>query len=136
MAIGFGREVSYQDCGFHTGQDWFAAEGSAIYAVEPGTVLHVGPLWIEGEGIGRGPLAIVIDHGDYLTSYSHNRTATVEVGQRVERGQVIGEIGSLGFSRGPHLHFERVEGAFTGDWHRPFEDCEVYRDPGDTWGWF
>jgi len=40
------------------------------------------------------------------TLYAHMTTAAVEVGQVVERGQLIGFVGSTGFSTGPHLHYE------------------------------
>lgn len=136
MAHGFGVPVSYQGCGFHTGQDWFAPEGTPVYAVEAGTVIHVGPMWLDGPGQGRGPHAIVLDHGDHYTTYGHNRAARVAVGERVARGQVIAEVGSEGYSPLPHLHLERIDKAdalWTGDWRLPFAGCGAYRDPGDRW---
>ncbi|MBK7782119.1 MAG: M23 family metallopeptidase [Ardenticatenia bacterium] len=136
MGFAFGEPVDYQTCGFHTGQDWFAAPGASIFAVADGTVVYVGPLWLDGPGEGRGPHAIVIDHGGFLTTYSHNRAALVAVGDQVTRGQHIAELGSEGFSRGPHLHLEKVLPPFTGDWRQPFESCRAYVNPGDVWGWF
>lgn len=136
MGFGFGRPIDYQSCGFHTGQDWFAPAGSPIFAVADGQVVYVGPLWMSGPGVGRGEQAIVIEHGGWYGTYSHNRLASVEAGETVLRGEVIGEVGSEGFSRGPHLHFERVEAAFSGDWRQPFAGCDGYRDPGSSWGWF
>ena len=48
----------------------------------------------------------MIDHGEGLFSvYHHMRTLSVNAGEIVERGQKIGEVGSTGFSTGPHLHF-------------------------------
>ncbi len=132
----FGTPVDYQTCGFHTGQDWFSWPGAPIFAIAAGTVVHVGPLWLDGPGQGRGPQAIVIDHGGYLSTYSHNREALVQPGQQVRRGQRIAELGSEGFSRGPHLHLERVMPPFTGDWRQPFVGCRSYVDPGREWGWF
>ena len=41
-----------------------------------------------------------------VTLYGHNSKLTVSVGQRVEKGQVVAQIGSTGNSTGPHLHFE------------------------------
>ena len=136
MAIGFGRPVDYQDCGFHTGQDWFAPSGTPIYAVEAGTVVHVGPLWIQGEGVGRGDHAIVIEHGFYSTTYSHNRAALVSSGDEVTRGQQIAELGAEGYAGGPHLHFEWIVAPYSGDWQQPFYGCDDYVDPGMGWGWF
>lgn len=136
MGFGFGRAIDYQACGFHTGQDWFAPAGSPIFAVSDGRVVYVGPLWISGPGVGRGEQAIVIDHGGWTGTYSHNRLATVQAGEMVERGAVIGEVGSEGFSRGPHLHFEHVAAAFSGDWQAPFSGCQDYRDPGSRWAWY
>jgi murein DD-endopeptidase MepM/ murein hydrolase activator NlpD len=136
MGFGFGEPVDYQTCGFHTGQDWFAAPGADIFAIADGTVVYVGPLWLDGPGEGRGPHAIVIDHGGFLTTYSHNSEALVTAGERVARGQHIAELGSEGFSNGPHLHLEKVMPPFTGDWRAPFGGCRAYVNPGDLWGWF
>lgn len=133
MGSAFGREIRYQDCGFHTGQDWFAPAGTNIHAVNEGLVRYVGPLWLAGPRVGRGDMAIVIEHEGYITTYSHNRAAFVSAGERVARGQVIGEVGSEGYSGGPHLHFEKIVTPYTGDWRRPFLGCEGYVDPGMDW---
>ena len=135
MSWGYGQPVSYQSCGFHTGDDWFAPIGTPIFAVEDGTVLYVGPLWLDGEGVGRGPYSIVLYHeaGDYWTTYGHNSVALVEAGDEVRRGQKIAELGDLGYSPAPHLHFEKVVTPFTGNWEQPFVGCDGYVDPGDRW---
>lgn len=133
MLHAFGTTIAYQDCGFHTGQDWFAPAGTRIYAIEDGVVMHVGPLWLRGEGVGRGDEAIVLDHGAYYTTYSHNRASFVKAGDVVVRGEVIAEVGKEGYAGGPHLHFEQIDKAlapWTGDWRRPFAGCDGYLDPG------
>ena len=136
----FGAPVSYQSCGFHTGQDWFAPEGTPVFAVEDGTVAYVGPLWFEGEGLGRGPYSIVLAHEDaegaYYTTYGHNAAAHVAEGDAVRRGQVIADMGAEGYARGPHLHFEKVRAPYTGDWRRPFVGCDGYEDPGMRWAYW
>ena len=55
---------------------------------------------------------VVLDHGNGVTSlYGHLLKLYVEKGEHVEKGQVIGLVGSTGRSTGPHLHYEvRVDG--------------------------
>ena len=55
---------------------------------------------------------MVIDHGGQLATLSaHMSQINVKAGDRVERGQIVGLVGSTGYSTGPHLHFEvRVQG--------------------------
>ena len=91
---------------FHTGIDLPAPAGSDIVAAHYGVVMFSD--WIEGFGN-----TIIIDHGGGLTTlYAQNHSNAVSVGERVTRGQVIGTVGSTGYSAGPHLHFEvRVNGA-------------------------
>jgi len=84
----------------HAGGDIGAPSGTPIHAVADGTVV------VAGERGGYG-LAVVIDHGHSLgTLYGHQSSIAVRVGQEVERGDVIGYVGSTGASTGPHLHFE------------------------------
>ena len=85
---------------FHTGVDIAARGGSPVLAAREGVVLFVG--WRVGSG-----RIIVVSHGDGLeTAYSHLSKATVQIGERVTEGQVIGLVGSTGWSTGPHLFFE------------------------------
>ena len=89
----------------HTGVDIASSgiKGTSIYAAKGGTVLKAG----YNTGYGN---YVVIDHGGgYATLYGHASTLTVSVGQTVSKGDVIGYVGSTGYSTGPHLHFEIIK---------------------------
>lgn len=85
----------------HRALDVGAPTGSAVLATDGGYVSFVG--WTD---IGYGYL-VILDHANgYSSYYAHLSQMYVMVGQRVERGQVIGAVGSTGNSTGPHLHLE------------------------------
>ncbi len=89
------------------GVDFGAPIGTAIYAAKDGVVILSKALGYNG---GYGGY-IVIDHGDGTqTLYAHLSGVSVEVGETVSAGAVIGKSGNTGRSTGPHLHFE-VRGA-------------------------
>jgi len=84
---------------FHDGLDFSAPYGAPVYATGSGVVARVG--WMGAYG-----LAVLLDHAQgYQTLYGHLSRAAVRPGQRVERGQVLGYVGSTGRSTGPHLHY-------------------------------
>ena len=85
---------------FHSGIDIPAPEGEVILAAADGTVTEVG---FDPE---RGNY-LVLDHGDGLTTlYGQCRDCTVEEGDTVRAGEMIGAVGATGRATGPHLHFE------------------------------
>jgi murein DD-endopeptidase MepM/ murein hydrolase activator NlpD len=90
---------------FHTGIDIGVGYGVPIHAADAGTVIYA--TWMSGYGN-----VIIIDHGGGIsTLYAHQSSLAVGNGAHVSRGQVVGYVGSTGFSTGPHLHFEvRVNG--------------------------
>lgn len=84
----------------HEGVDLTAPIGTAVYATGNGTVSQ------SQTRNGYGEL-IEIDHGfGYKTRYAHLSARFVKPGEKVTRGQVIGEVGNTGVSSGPHLHYE------------------------------
>ena len=82
----------------HSGIDIAAAYGAPVYACASGVVTAATYSSIFGYHVRIG-------HGNgFLTLYGHMISYTVQEGQYVERGQVIGYVGSTGKSTGPHLH--------------------------------
>lgn len=85
---------------FHSGQDIEADMGAPVISGASGRVTFVG--WQNGYG-----QLVVVDHGGGLTTrYAHLSQIDVELDQVVERGQLLGQVGSTGRSTGPHLHYE------------------------------
>jgi septal ring factor EnvC (AmiA/AmiB activator) len=77
-----------------------APAGTPVHAVAAGTVSLAGPL-------GTYLVSVLVDHGGgYYTIYAYLDDATVSLGDRVLRGQVIGHVGGETSDQGPHLHFE------------------------------
>lgn len=84
----------------HLGLDVSAERGAGVVATALGTVIKVG----KEAAAGR---VVEIDHGyGYVTRYAHLSRAQVRLGQRVERGEVIGTVGKTGLATAPHLHYE------------------------------
>ncbi|HQO15516.1 MAG TPA: M23 family metallopeptidase [Methylotenera sp.] len=85
---------------FHEGLDFPAPTGTLIYAAAGGIVST------SEDTAGYGKL-VKIEHGSGLeTRYAHCSKLLVKAGERVEKGQVIAEMGNTGRSTGPHLHYE------------------------------
>ncbi len=85
----------------HRALDIATAWGAPVYAAGDGVVVRAGWLYT-----GYG-FSVIINHGNGLqTLYSHMTNPAVKAGDRVQRGQVIGLVGSTGNSTGPHVHFE------------------------------
>ncbi|EAR50546.1 peptidase, M23/M37 family protein [Oceanicola granulosus HTCC2516] len=89
----------------HNGTDFAAPIGTPIYATADGVVTEAG--WASG----YGRLTKIQHEFGIETRYAHQSRIRVRVGERVSRGQHIGDIGNSGRSTGPHLHYEvRVGG--------------------------
>jgi murein DD-endopeptidase MepM/ murein hydrolase activator NlpD len=94
----------------HTGVDYRGSIGTPVYAVASGTVIKA------GRDGGWGNVIEIQHENNYVTQYAHLNRINVRVGNRVNRGAVIGTVGSTGFSTGPHLHFGLRVG---GRWINP-----------------
>lgn len=85
----------------HDGIDIKAPPGTPIRAAEAGRVIHS-----DNALAGYGNLIILKHPGNVSTVYAHNRRNLVKVGDFVQKGQVIGEVGRTGRATTHHLHFE------------------------------
>lgn len=98
---GFGarRVINDRPRAPHAGTDYAGPAGSPVGAANAGRVALVGEFFFPGR-------FVVLDHGLGLhTLYFHLDTVAVSEGERLERGQPLGTVGSTGRSTGPHLHF-------------------------------
>ncbi len=87
----------------HRAIDYAAPVGTPIRATADGTVTFAGWDGPYGNKIG------IRHNGTYSTNYCHQSKFAVKKGQHVTQGQVIGYVGTTGFSTGPHLHYEMVK---------------------------
>lgn len=87
-------------CPYHNGIDLAAPLGTPLTAADGGTVKFAG--WCDC-GLGY---YVEVEHGNGIaTIYGHMNALYVSTGQEVSQGEVLGEVGSTGFSTGPHIHF-------------------------------
>ena len=108
----FGHRKNPTGPGFmnHNGLDYAVPMGTPIKAAAAGTV-------VQAAWAGHSGFRVEIDHGNGLhTSYNHNSSLKVTVGQKVKRGEVVSLSGSTGNSTGPHLHLEVI---VNGKWVNP-----------------
>ena len=120
MASGYGYRIHpiYKVRKMHWGMDFSAPTGTEIFATGDGEVVEVKKKY---NGYGHH---VRIRHGfGYETLYAHMSKILVRRGQRVQRGEVIGLVGSTGTSVAPHLHYEVFkEGKRVNPAHYYFND--------------
>jgi len=87
--------------GYHLAIDIMGRIGWNVRAAAPGIVAYAGD-----EVPGYGNMVLLVHPGGWVTMYAHNSANSVVAGERVPRGGIVGEVGSTGISRGPHVHFE------------------------------
>lgn len=99
----FVRGFGSGEGGYHLAVDIMGRIGWNVRAAAPGIVGYAG-----NEVPGFGNIVLLIHPGGWVTLYAHNSANSVVAGQMVPRGGIIGEVGSTGISRGPHVHFELI----------------------------
>ncbi|NIR35716.1 MAG: M23 family metallopeptidase [Actinobacteria bacterium] len=107
IGSGFGLRVHpiFGSTRMHAGVDIGGTTGTPIWAAKEGRVIFVG-----SKG-GYGNTVIVQHEGNVATLYAHMSAFESSEGDWVDQGEVIGLVGSTGWSTGPHLHFEtRIDG--------------------------
>jgi murein DD-endopeptidase MepM/ murein hydrolase activator NlpD len=109
-AYGWRIHPVFHDRRFHTGIDFACGAGTEIYASKSGTVTTAA--YDDG-------YYVTVNHGDgYSTLYGHKTNYIVSAGDYVKQGQVIGYVGTTGWSTGPHMHFGVY---YNGDTVNPME---------------
>jgi len=88
----------------HRAIDYAAPLGTPIRSVGNGTITFAG--W---SSAGYGYLTSIRHNGTYSTNYAHQSKILVSRGQKISQGDIIGKVGSTGFSTGPHLHYEMLK---------------------------
>lgn len=116
---GFVRAGDLRDV-LHKGVDIGAPRGTPMRAVNDGIVAYA------DNGVrGYGNLLVLIHGSGAVTSYAHCNAIYVFAGQRVARGQIVGEVGDTGIARGVHLHFEYRRGGQPVDPQERFVDQDL-----------
>ncbi len=124
ISAGFGEAGYLWASGYHTGLDLSAAEGTPIAAVAAGTITRTG---YDYSASWAGNLTVLqLENGDEIW-YAHQSSISVNPGDQVAPGEVIGAVGSTGNSTGPHLHLEVHPGG--GD---PVDPMSVLLEHGVT----
>jgi len=119
-ASGFGLRIHpiYKIIKFHYGMDFTAPAGTDVYSTGNGVIVAV---LSSKRGLGNH---IIIDHSfGYTSIYAHLSNFNVRVGQKVQRGDVIGFVGNTGTSVANHLHYEiKLNGTNVDPVNYYFED--------------
>jgi murein DD-endopeptidase MepM/ murein hydrolase activator NlpD len=98
--FGIREDPFNEQLAMHEGVDFAIALGSPVVATAPGVVSR------SGFDTAYGNVVEVTHIEGYVTRYAHMQKREVELGDKVERAQVLGRVGSTGRSTGPHLHYE------------------------------
>lgn len=100
----YGEPTPFQS--FHTGIDLVNIAGTPIHAAADGTVVVAAGMMMDGGYYGYGNYVVIGHNAKYSSLYGHLMGFAVSAGDEVKKGDVIGYLGTTGWSTGPHLHFE------------------------------
>ena len=120
VEVGFGKVVNprFNTVTVQKGIDIRAAEGAEVRTIGTGSVVFAG--WLKGYGN-----LVIVDHGSNFHSlYAHLSNSQVDVGNEVEEGEAIGQVGDTGSLKGSYLYFEIRKGGQAVDplpWLKPEE---------------
>ncbi len=121
----------------HHGMDFPNSTGTPIFAASDGIVVWAGPLASNRSGVSYYGNTVIILHDwrwqdqDVYTLYAHTLELFVEVGDHVERGQLIAGVGASGEVSGPHLHLEVRVGA---NGYNSTRNPALWLAPFEGWG--
>lgn len=102
----FGGSTPFQPGGGHGGLDLVNSSGTPVYASADGTVTSVTEMRYNGSFYAYGRYVVIGHNARWSSLYAHLQSFAVAPGDEVKRGDVIGYMGSTGWSTGPHLHYE------------------------------
>lgn len=120
----------------HGGLDYRGRVGSTVIATADGVVKYSAM----NKKSGFGNLVTLVHANGFMTRYAHLSKRTVKIGDYVQKGEKIGEIGSTGRSTGPHLHYEvwflykRLNPQAFNDWSVEKYDEMFTKVKGVPWG--
>lgn len=102
----FGGSTPFQPNGGHGGLDLVNSSGTPIYASADGTITAVESMTYNGKLYAYGNYVVIGHNARFSSLYAHLQSFAVAPGDEVKRGDIIGYMGSTGWSTGPHLHYE------------------------------
>lgn len=139
-AYGWRKLPNHAHRTFHHGIDIRAPQGTPVRAVRAGNVTFAFKDMRGGGGLMVDVSTLILVGGKRVTRYAHLQKILVKKNDTVKKGQIIGLVGSTGFSTGPHLHFEtftvKRNGSITyydpSPWVCPYKlDLQVPHFKGD-----
>lgn len=132
VSAGYGARRSYNGgpyLTYHEGVDFSAYGGTPVVAPAAGVVVLAEPLYVRGE-------AVILDHGlGVFSGYYHLSAVHATIGQQVQPGDLLGEVGTTGLSTGNHLHWDLlINGIWVdaAEWQAQGLDCWLLEGIGEA----